>query len=420
MFVLSIAAVHGVAAKSIDPSPGQGWRLEEPPLPSIDRIARVCEDRRPSCEATCMLSSPKPGQRWRSSRYPPHVNLTVCERCECTLCAICAKPANTWTAPSGQILESVTTATEPRFTFAYNPFDADMHRMRKTHVLEPLLTQAWYEETVECCRKKDALIVDVGGNFGWYTLYSLALGCSVAVFEPIPEFYTVMRLGIGLNPGFAKRTTLYANVVYDTPGNYTLRVPKTVAGRSRTLGMTGMSGAAGILKADWTAKAYTHQASSVRIDDLVQRDVCLLKADVEGYEPQVLQTAQQLLTRFKVPSLQLEMTKTPRSANQTCAAIKMLEHLDALGYEFRQVNQKAVDKAIPPPAGTWAKNMGQAWEQLTPFPSAKKEGLGLGRKGSAMARAYRVDFKSFSTNLIGRLKPERRVPHLPPWPSLVC
>ena len=34
----------------------------------------------------------------------------------------------------------------------------------------------------------------------------------------------VMRLGVGLNPGFAKRIKIYANVVYDTPGNFTLRV----------------------------------------------------------------------------------------------------------------------------------------------------------------------------------------------------
>jgi hypothetical protein len=41
------------------------------------------------------------------------------------------------------------------------------------------------------------------------------------------------------------------------------------------------------LSAHPLAQAYTHVASSVRIDDLVARDACMLKADVEGYEPQV-------------------------------------------------------------------------------------------------------------------------------------
>jgi len=339
---------------------------------------------------------------------------------------------NQWTSPSGQTVESVTTMTEPRFTFSYNPLDKDMIRMRKMHILEPSLTFAWYEQTAKCCRQPNALVVDVGGNFGWYTLYSLALGCSVAVFEPVPAFYEVLRHGVSLNPGFGKRMALYANVVYDIPGNYSLRVPKPQSGRIRTLGMTGMAGRAGILKSDWGAKSYLHRASSVRVDDLVQRDVCMLKADVEGYEPQVLQTAQRLLTQFEVQTLQLELTKTPGSQNQTCAAIKMLEQLDALGYEFRQVNQQRVDR-VAPKFGSWASS--SIWEQLPSFPSARAlaklsvqaskvglrgKGKGKGRNLTKMEMAYRTDFSTFSTNLIGTLRKENRVSPLPPWPALTC
>ena len=70
--------------------------------------------------------------------------LRACERCECQLCAICAKPANRYVSPSGQEIETVTTRTQPRFTFAYNPYDDDMSRMRKSAVLEPTLTHAWH------------------------------------------------------------------------------------------------------------------------------------------------------------------------------------------------------------------------------------------------------------------------------------
>lgn len=214
----------------------------------------------------------------------------VCERCECQLCAVCSKPANLWTSPLGQAIETVTTRTEPRFTFAYNPYDDDMARMRKTMILEPMLTHAWHEATSKCCNQTGGLVIDVGGNFGWYTLYSLALGCRVAVFEPVPAYQEIMELGLSLNPGFAERTTLYGNVVYDQPGNYTLRVPRpSQRGRKKKLGMTGMDGSSGILKADWKAESYNVVAGSVRIDDIVPptEQVCMLKADVEGYEPQV-------------------------------------------------------------------------------------------------------------------------------------
>lgn len=40
----------------------------------------------------------------------------------------------------------------------------------------------------------------------------------MAVFEPVPAYREVMQLGIALNPGFADRVAVHANVVYDVPG----------------------------------------------------------------------------------------------------------------------------------------------------------------------------------------------------------
>ena len=69
----------------------------------------------------------------------------LCERCECSLCLVCAKLVNRWTTPLGQTLESVTTRTHPPFTFAFKPDDDDMQRMRQQLILEPQLTLAWHE-----------------------------------------------------------------------------------------------------------------------------------------------------------------------------------------------------------------------------------------------------------------------------------
>ena len=186
--------------------------------------------------------------------------------------------------------------------------------------------------------------------------------------------------------------------------------------------MTGMAGAHGVLKSDFNAKAYTHVASSVRIDDLIsvgQRErVCLLKADVEGYEPQVLQTAHDLLSlsRAGVPALQLELTRTAKSKDQTCAMVKTLQHLHALGYDFREASHKLVDERAP--VGPW-RTAPSAWEKLAPFPSAATRA----RAGSTiplMKAAYDWDFSTHSTNLVGKLDPARRPATPPPWPSLAC
>ena len=47
-------------------------------------------------------------------------------------------------------------------------------------------------------------MLDVGANFGWYTLFSLALGCRTVSFEPVPMWRDVLRLGIALN-GYGAR-----------------------------------------------------------------------------------------------------------------------------------------------------------------------------------------------------------------------
>ncbi|KAL1496868.1 hypothetical protein AB1Y20_014452 [Prymnesium parvum] len=379
----------------------EGWRLEAPPTPHIERTAR-CSKERQGCLPDCVHRRP----RLLANRS------SVCERCECSLCFVCAYPVSLYTSPSGQAIEAITTHTQPRFTFAYSPYDDDMKRMARTLILEPTLTHAWFAATHRCCNGTDGLVVDVGGNFGWYTLYSLALGCKVVVFEPVPAYQEVMRLGLALNPGFASRATIYGNVVYNVPGVYTLRVPIPSKIRLKKLGMTGMDGAAGILKADWRARSYEHKAASVRIDDLVQQDVCMLKADVEGYEAQVLQTAANLLATRTVPAIQLELTRTPSSRNQTCATIKMLQQLDRLGYHFKQVTNREIDQDAPP-VGQW-ESQGRT---LPSFPSSHRPKRG-GDASSRMHVAYRRDFTSFSTNLIGyRSGPP---PKAPKWPSLDC
>ena len=351
-------------AVTIDPTLQRaGWQLLEPELTAERLRPSALQCVEPRCDATCVFFSAqemrelalkftrrrggkRPGSMNRTRGHgrqlaqtgprtapakvkkpkpPKHVlrrddngayARTNCTRCECSMCPSCVTHVTRWVSPTGQRIESITTRTKPPFNFAYIPGDLDMARMSRTLILEPLLTLAWYQQTASCCAKDDGLIVDVGGNVGWFTLYSLALGCRVAVFEPIPAFQEVMRLGLSLNPGFASRVTLYSNVVYDAPGTYQLRVPRITGRGGKRLGMTGMVGSAGILKTDWTAKATMVDAASVRIDDILDRDVCLLKADGEGYEPQVLQTAQRLLSARNVPALQLELTRTPKSVNQ--------------------------------------------------------------------------------------------------------
>ena len=323
---------------------------------------------------------------------------------------------NRWTAPSGQTVHTFTTRTEPRFVFAYNPLDNDMARMARKGVLEPAMTLAWHATTHACCRDGRGIVVDIGGNFGWYTLYSIALGCRVLVLEPVPAWVEILTLGLSLNPGFADRVRIGQNVVYPEAGNFTLHVPKPVEENRVFLGMTYMNGSAGMIKGYTSDRTYPHVARSIRIDNLVRSDVCLLKADVEGYEPQALHTAQRVFANFRVYALQLEMTKSYYDADQTCASIKLLEHLDAMGYRFKIASHDVVDLAKIPPVGTWQNASG--FEELADFPSVRARVFSKTTASTRMYAAYHRDFVTFSTNLFA-VRDSWSGPVLP-WPSLRC
>ena len=397
-----LLGVGFVLANIIRVSPNlklSGWRLEEP-SPQVSYTATSC-DATPDCAA------------WCTERLVQDHD--ACDACACRLCLPCAHPVNRWTAPSGQVLFSITTRTEPRFVFAYNPLDKDMDRMAHQWVLEPALTLAWHDATHACCRDRQGLIMDVGGNFGWYTLYSIALGCRVFVVEPIPAWLEILTLGVSLNPGFATRLEIFQNVVYPEPGNFTLRVPKPESHRHRHLGMTYMKGSAGKIKGYSHGETYSVIASAIKIDDLVRSDLCLLKADVEGYEPQVLRAAQRVFAEHRVFSIQLEMTKSG-NAQQTCASIKMLEHLHALGYQFKIAGHSLVYATKLPPVGKWRNSSG--FSTLPDFPSKASRKRASRNGHTPMHEAYSSDFVSFSTNLFAiRVNWTARVSQ---WPTLGC
>ena len=120
----------------------------------------------------------------------------------------------------------------------------------------------------------------------------------------------VIHLGAALNPGFRKRLRVVSKLAYHLPGNFTLRVPRpppsTIDGNGAVQqrvqrGMTAMEGSAGLVKGSSSNDdTYEHVAEAVRVDSVVTRDVCMLKADVEGYEPQVLRSASALFHQHRV------------------------------------------------------------------------------------------------------------------------
>ena len=62
--------------------------------------------------------------------------------------------------------------------------------------------QVWYYRLKRACIRADGsrgLVVDVGGNFGWYSLFAAAMGCRVIAWEPVPHFRDFFKYGVAVN-----------------------------------------------------------------------------------------------------------------------------------------------------------------------------------------------------------------------------
>lgn len=155
----------------------------------------------------------------------------------------------------------------------------------------------------------------------------------------------------------------------------------------------------------------------------------MLKADVEGYEPSVLASADRLLRSGRVQAVQLELTK-PADERSTAgraqreATVRMLRALSAAGFDMRQVPNDDIDSnaSLPPKGAAWSGRVGP-WEGgwLLRFPSRHvlartRERMASNRRvvrrkasrdpgavlEAAWPMAYTRDVNTQSTNLIGR------------------
>ena len=295
------------------------------------------------------------------------------------------------------------------FTFVYDPLDRDMVRMLRTRVLEPTLSRVWHELTWKCCRHEKGVVVDVGSNYGWYTLLAASLGCDVLAVDPVPSYQRILKRNLDEN-GLQHRVTMRRAVVYNERGTFNVSVPIAVAGgqkRRKVLGMTGMHGVAGVLKSDSRDRqaggSYLVSAASVSLDKLLAaygtRPICMLKLDVEGYEPQALLTARDTLDSGRVRALQVEVNRVyaQGAVQQNLRVTELLEELDRRRFRVRQVHSKCaharkagslcVDSAdaLPPDGVRW-EEAPSVWARLDEIPSNRS------RQRAANARCYQSIF----------------------------
>lgn len=143
------------------------------------------------------------------------------------------------------------------------------------------------------------LFVDVGANVGAFSLLVAASGYQVAAFEGMAANQRLLRTALCLShPSIMQRMSLHAFGLGAAPT--TCYLTASVHNRGDGIPICGAhnrSHAEQMVKPPYTLRGTMDVR---RLDDVIQRDVKVVKIDVEGYEPFVIAGAKKLLREHRV------------------------------------------------------------------------------------------------------------------------
>lgn len=218
---------------------------------------------------------------------------------DCSDCGAWYGPAVEKTSPSGLLpiahlhslrgdgLVNVSvyvsrTLTLPPFIMAHThpAMDLDVSdAIDRAGLVEGGITQIFREALHKRCidgEGKRALVLDIGANFGYFSVFAALLGCRVIAWEPVPLFRSLIQYNLQLN-NVSHLVELRGTILSDKDGETKdMQVP--------TSGILGTASVQGFNQ-NPEIKFQTIQVLSERLDTVVSEDVLFLKLDVEGFEP---------------------------------------------------------------------------------------------------------------------------------------
>ncbi|KAL1522571.1 hypothetical protein AB1Y20_017556 [Prymnesium parvum] len=217
---------------------------------------------------------------------------------------------------AGVQVNAAWTRTEPPFVMLYTNPAADVDvsaAMAAKRMVEPLYNLFWHRLGERCCAA-GGLALDVGANFGYYSLYAAKMGCRVVAWEPVPAFRKFIKAAAQLN-NLSHLIHLRAAVVSDTAG-------QTVEVHVPSQGIWGTASVDG-LNVDPSVRSSRYRVSvtTERLDDVVSEQACIMKLDVEGFEPKVIAGAEQMLARRPPHHILTEYTPGVMERQQKWAAL---------------------------------------------------------------------------------------------------
>jgi FkbM family methyltransferase len=206
------------------------------------------------------------------------------------------------------------TAYFMAFTDGQKDVDVSAH-MWANRIFEPMYTYAWHTLLSAGCRGPGGerrLVVDVGANFGYYSLLAASMGCRVVAWEPVPFFAAYFKYGL-LRNNLTNLVELRERIVSNsTGGELTIVVPNR--GIWGTAGIDG-SNIDGAIENEGEYDKVVRPVE--RVDEVVKEDVLIMKASSLGVRVSISRAHTRSLKRSTKRASGLAHTQLPLS---TCTA----------------------------------------------------------------------------------------------------
>jgi FkbM family methyltransferase len=170
-----------------------------------------------------------------------------------------------------------------------------------SHLMADGYWEMWITKIFQQLVKPDMTVLDIGANFGYYTLLAADLvgpqGCVYAI-EADPRNYSILEKNVSVN-GFTDRTQTYQVAALNERKEVQLHMCPNYLGGNTLFPSREKSG---------TGKNVAVQA--VPVDELIKSRVDFAKIDAEGSEPLILEGMAGIITRSPHIQILLEFAPT--------------------------------------------------------------------------------------------------------------
>ncbi|GEM_PF-878756 len=180
--------------------------------------------------------------------------------------------------------------------------------------------------------KPGMIVIDVGANKGDFALYAarcIMPGGHVHAFDPVPYAQDYFRENITQNPLLADTITYNPEAVYRENTEVVINIFP-----AQYFGWNGLGNTQMMTEHGMVTPVISQPVPAITIDWYCQKReiarIDLLKIDVEGFEPEVIEGAMQMITTGQVRYIIFEISLAPLSgANRS--AQDVLNSVRALG-----------------------------------------------------------------------------------------